>query len=72
MALDSFEYYYVRDINENDYYIINMLKSANIHRFELSTILEFFDSIRIPFTVMLENPTNTVDEEYSKLIICFV
>ena len=56
---------YVSD--ENDYvHTINMLKSANIHRFELSTFLESRDWI----SVMLENPTNTVDEEYSKLMLC--
>ena len=66
MALDSFAYYYVRDIDENVNYTINMLKSANIHRFELSTILESHDRI----SVMLKNPINTVDEEYSRLMLC--
>ena len=67
VALNSFGHNYVFD-DEIIYCTTNMLKSANIHRFKLSiySIQKSFHWI----SMILENPTNTVDEEYSKLMLC--
>ena len=63
---------YTDDVmNENDF-IIDMLKNGNIHRFRLSTRIHRNEStFSYWISVTFENQTNTLDEEYSKLMLYF-